>query len=118
MPKRLFSNKIVKLLWTITVLVALLLFTGCRTTKNLARSIIPGSNRGAETRLTEAELRERLTAFYVKFADSVEAATFNASLKTDDLELQERLIHSRLRIVRLCRETVFQRRPQAAFLDT
>jgi hypothetical protein len=94
-----------------------LMAAGCKS--NPATSaIVPGSKSGYASKLSEAELRDKLAAFYVEFINSVESSTAMAALKTHDLALQERLIQGRLRVARACRQTVFQRNPMAAFIDT
>jgi hypothetical protein len=89
---------------------------GCKTSNTT--SAITGSKSPYASKLSEAELRDKLAAFYVDFINSVELATSTAALKTDDLALRERLIQGRLRVARSCRQAVFQRNPMAAFVDT
>src|SRR6185295_3604970 len=91
------------------IVVFILSLAGCSTTNP--------SNSG-NARLSEEELREKLSGFYVNFVNSVEAATANAGSQTDDLELKRRLIEGRIRVTRSCRQLVFQQQPMRAFVDT
>ena len=89
--------------------------SGCRAPSGAAA---PGARVQSGSRLSQAELREKLAAFYVEFVNALESATENAAVQTKDLELRRRLIEGRIRAVRSCREMIFQRQPLAAFVDT
>jgi hypothetical protein len=99
------------------LLAGLLFASGCATMKSVTSAVVPDSDRPA-SKLSEAELREKLAAFYVEFINAMELATATAAARTDDLTLRQRLVGARLRAVRTCRQAVFQRQPMAAFVDT
>jgi hypothetical protein len=79
---------------------------------------MPGGGRSNAPKLSEAELREKLAAFYVQFVNTIESATTRAALETTDLDLRMRIIQGRLQAVRACRQACLQRHPTAAFVDT
>jgi hypothetical protein len=119
MPKRPANSDTVfaRLAATMLALITLCVLPGCKATKSVTGAVVKPGNQ-SPSKLSEVELREKLAAFYLQFVSSVESATYLAATQTDDLLLRQRLIESRIRSVRKCRETVFQRRPLAAYADT
>lgn len=103
---------------TCALLAALAVACGCRGLKPVTSAVVPGSKSASDSKLSEAELHEKLGAFYVQFVNAIERATSIAATRTDDLELRQRLVAGRLRAVRTCRQAVFQRQALAAFVDT
>ena len=110
--------------WALSHALGSLLFVGIvaicvgcsSTTKTLQTAVVPAS--GSPVNLSEAELREKLSGFYVEFVNSMEGATASAAADTHDPELRRRLIEARIRSVRMCRQVIFQAQVMAAFVDT